>query len=94
MATLSAMCFQFGAQFENLFKLVCQGGTADCLLYCTHVGRFDTTCAGTNQAQRNLQQGETVSSDTETGERLRERKRENERVGVFIEVRGNSLKWL
>lgn len=37
--------FNLGVQFENLFKLVCQGGTADCLLYRTHVGRCDTTCA-------------------------------------------------
>lgn len=96
MATLSAMCFQFGAQFENLFKLVCQGGTADCLLYCTHVGRFDTTCAGTNQAQN----GETSIKErlypqTQRQEKGgRERKREKERVGVFIEVCGNGLKWL
>ena len=52
MAARTPMCFQFGVQFENLFKLVCQGGTADCLLYHTHVGRFDTTCAGNGAEQK------------------------------------------
>lgn len=47
MAARTPMCFQFGVQFENLFKLVFQGGTVDCLLYRTHVGRFDTICAPT-----------------------------------------------
>lgn len=51
MAAHTPMCFQFGVQFENLLKLVCQGGAEDCLLYRTHVGRFDTTCAG-NGAQK------------------------------------------
>lgn len=46
------MCFQFGVQFENLFKLVCQGGTTDCLLYRTHVGWFDTTCVGKGAEQK------------------------------------------
>lgn len=52
MAAHTPMCFQFGLQFENLFKLVCQGGTTDCLLYRTHVGRFDTTCAGSRAEQQ------------------------------------------
>lgn len=55
MAARTPMCFQFGVQFENLLKLVCQGGATDCLLYRTHVGRFDTTCAGNGAEQRKPQ---------------------------------------
>lgn len=51
MAARTPMCFQFGLQFENLFKLVCQGGTVDCLLYRTLVGPFDATCAGKREQE-------------------------------------------
>lgn len=80
------MCFQFGVQFENLFKLVCQGGTADCLLYRTHVGRFDTTCAGNGAEQKkkkNLRQRKTVSSDTQRCEKREgEKKKGRNETGV------------
>lgn len=55
MAARTPMCFQFGVQFENLLKLVCQGGAEDCFLYRTHVGRFDTTCAGNGAERRKPQ---------------------------------------
>lgn len=59
------MCFQFWVQFENLFKLVCQGGTADCLLYRTHVGRFDTTCAGNGAEQKTSDNESRILQQTE-----------------------------
>lgn len=44
--------FNLEVQFENLLKLVRQGGAVDCLLYRTHAGRFDTTCASNGAQQR------------------------------------------
>lgn len=74
------MCFQFGVQFENLFKLVCQGGTADCLLYRTHVGRFDTTCAGTGAEQKTSDNRRLYPPTHEDARKERERgERKNER---------------
>ena len=69
------MCFQFGVQFENLFKLVCQGGTADCLLYRTHVGRSDTTCAGKEAEQTKPQ----TTKDCILGHMEMQEQRERER---------------
>lgn len=71
------MCFQFGVQFENLFKLVCQGGTADCLLYRTHVGRFDTTCAG-NGAEQKKKKRKTSDNERLYPPTHRYKKREKE----------------
>lgn len=74
------MCFQFGAQFENLFKLVCQGGTADCLLYRTHVGRFDTTCAGNRAGQKKTSDSERLYPPrVEKADTKLERGREDEK---------------
>lgn len=80
------MCFQFGVQFENLFKLVCQGGTADCLLYRTHVGRFDTTCAGKGAEQRKPQ----TTKDCILGHTEMHEQRERERDSNETVRRGNN----
>lgn len=69
MAARTPMCFQFGLQFENLFKLVCQGGTVDCLLYRTHVGPFDATCAGRRGAGETLGKETTATSAVAGSER-------------------------
>lgn len=54
--------FNLGVQFENLFKLVCQGGTADCFLYRTHVGRCNTTCAKSKAEKQTSNSTRLVSS--------------------------------
>lgn len=83
MAVRNSMCFQFGVQLENLFKLDRRGRTADCLLYRTHVGRFDTTCAGNRALAGDKSQ---VKRD------CRNYKTQNASVGVSLRYFGGKFR--